>query len=143
MITMTQDQAGEVLSLTISDGRRTRTYSAGQLLDALARADRLARRITQDPIEPAPYVALDTLLVNVAEQFHVPIAVITGASRAQGATQARFALVKVARRSGHTLTAIGALLGGRDHTTIMHAETRADELARTDPWYAERLAALL
>lgn len=143
MITTTLDPAGELLTLTIAAGPRSRTYTACELLEALAKADRYARRIAQEPVEHTPYVALDALLAHVAEQFHVPADVITGQSRAQSATQARFALVKVARRAGHTLVAIGAALGGRDHTTIMYAEDRADELARRLPWYAERLAALL
>jgi chromosomal replication initiation ATPase DnaA len=142
MITATLDQTGEVLSITIGDGRRTRTYRAAQILDALALADRRARQIVRQD-EMLPYVEIGDLLVKAAELFRLPIAAIVGPSRQRRITLARFAVARAARRAGHTWVAIGEALGGRDHTTIIAAEQRAADLEQTDRWFATQMAALL
>lgn len=138
MITATQNEHGELLTLTITAGRRSRTYTAVELLEALAKAD-----LPPTNVPSAPYVALDELLQRTAEHFRMPMKVITGKSRAQAVAQARFALVYAARRCGHTTIAIGQILGGRDHTTVVYGEERAYCLARTHAWFAKRLAAIM
>jgi chromosomal replication initiation ATPase DnaA len=86
---------------------------------------------------------LQDILIKASGLFDVPIKVIIGHSRKRRHCEARFAVVYAARQQRWTLDEIGALLDGRDHSTILHAMERADALARTDAWYAERLAALL
>jgi hypothetical protein len=133
---------GELESITIRTGRRSRCYTAVELLEILARSDRKGRRVVASP-DILPYRNLADILAKAAELFDLPIVAIVGAGRHRQASRARFAVIHVARRAGHTLDAIGAALGGRDHTTIMHGDERALIVARCDPRYAARLAQLV
>jgi chromosomal replication initiation ATPase DnaA len=86
---------------------------------------------------------LQDILIKASGLFDVPIKIIIGHSRKRRHCEARFAVIYAARQQRWTLQEIGALLDGRDHTTVMNGLARAAELAQTDAWYAARLAALL
>lgn len=85
------------------------------------------------------------ILIKTAELFDVTIAQLCAAGRCKDrVSEARFAAVYAARQLTHySLQEIGAVLGGRDHTTILYAEQRATALAQSSRWFAERLAQLL
>jgi chromosomal replication initiator protein len=85
------------------------------------------------------------ILTKTAELFDVTINQLRAPGRCKArVSQARFAAVYAARRlTRYSQTEIGEVLGGRDHTTILNAERQAAALAQADPWFAERLAALL
>lgn len=63
----------------------------------------------------------------------IPEQDIKGRSRLSHYTHIRFAITWVALRQGWSTTQVGIALGGRDHSTIIHARDRAEyTLARED-----------
>ena len=83
------------------------------------------------------------LIDETARIFSLKSAEITGPSRQSYVARARFALCAALRERGASYPQIGKWLGGRDHTTIIHAVERARYIAERDQRYAsaiERLA---
>lgn len=83
----------------------------------------------------------------VARYFQVTLRDLTGVSRRRNIVRAR-ALAAYLIRTIHAapLAEIGSHLGGRDHTTVLHALRRANNLLETDPEFkraAVKLTALL
>ncbi len=76
---------------------------------------------------------MNDILDRVADVFGVTLADLTGPRRTPDLVQARFAAAYALR--GHCqdmpLCAIGAVLGGRDHSTIINALRRAEALSPT------------
>lgn len=58
---------------------------------------------------------------------------IKGQQRQSQLCEVRAAICHVARSRGHSFPKIGRNLGGRDHTTIIHAANKADALLTRDP----------
>jgi chromosomal replication initiator protein len=82
------------------------------------------------------------ILAAVARHYKVSAEQLTGPSRARAVSVPRqLAMYLIRRETGASLPAIGELLGGRDHTTIMHGcnkietQIEADEALRRD-WLA-------
>jgi len=55
---------------------------------------------------------------------------------------ARFAIIRLARRECIPLPQIGRALGGRDHTTILHGIRRGEQLVAGDHWRGRHIAAI-
>jgi chromosomal replication initiation ATPase DnaA len=85
------------------------------------------------------------LLCQAADVFEVTVADLTGPRRTPDLVQARFAAAYALRRhcQDMPLRAIGAALGGRDHSTIIKALRRAETLAQRDTDYNAKLQALV
>ena len=84
----------------------------------------------------------EQILAAVAHHYKVSAEQLTGPSRARAVSVPRqLAMYLIRRETGASLPAIGELLGGRDHTTILHGCTKiegqieADEALRRD-WLA-------
>lgn len=74
------------------------------------------------------------IISRVCFEMGVPTGVILSDQRGRHVSRARFAISWLARRvTQKTLPIIGEVLGGRDHSTIVHAVRRADELRAQDP----------
>lgn len=85
----------------------------------------------------------DSILATAAHLFGVTPADIPGPSRVAHIAEVRHALAWVLRvELGWTLDAIGGLLGGRDHTTIMYSIARAHARKDTHAWFGERVRQL-
>jgi len=80
------------------------------------------------------------IIVLVAAHFGVPVKCLTGAIRAQRYTRPRFiAMALIRDYLGYSTPQIGRLFGGRDHTTVLAALTRAAELVAADPILAAKV----
>jgi chromosomal replication initiator protein len=95
-------------------------------------------RLFGAPADLSPQQILDA----VARHYKVSAEQLTGPSRARAVSVPRqLAMYLIRRETGASLPAIGELLGGRDHTTIMHGcakietQIEADEALRRD-WLA-------
>lgn len=99
------------------------------------------------PSDLAP-VAVGDALAAVSAAFGVPVAEIVGRSRLGRVVAARQTacwLLRARPKPGgltRSFPEIGALLGGRDHSTVIYAMRRAGERAERFPDYAAALAAL-
>jgi chromosomal replication initiator protein len=78
--------------------------------------------------------ALKQILAVTARYFGITQAALTGPSRRTSLVTARNIVVHLARRfTDLSYAEIGRTLGGRDHTTIMHADRRLAEQLASDP----------
>jgi len=77
------------------------------------------------------------LIAITARLSKLSVADIVGLSRAVPIVRARQAVCHVAVSQGvHSTPQIGKVLGGRDHSTIVHANRKAKINAKRDPEYA-------
>ena len=98
---------------------------AQELLQDLLRANE--RRVTIDEIQR-----------RVAEHFNVKMAEMTSSRRARIVARPRQVAMYLAKQlTQRSLPEIGRKFGGRDHTTVMHAVKKIEELTRSDRALAE------
>ena len=106
-------------------GRDITLESAQDLLHDLVRANE--RRITIDEIQR-----------RVAEHFNIKMAEMTSSRRARVVARPRQVAMYLAKQlTSRSLPEIGRKFGGRDHTTVMHAVKKIEELAAIDRALAE------
>jgi chromosomal replication initiator protein len=106
-------------------GRDLTLETAQELLQDLLRANE--RRVTIDEIQR-----------RVAEHFNVKMAEMTSSRRARVVARPRQVAMYLAKQlTQRSLPEIGRKFGGRDHTTVMHAVKKIEELTRSDRALAE------
>jgi chromosomal replication initiator protein len=106
-------------------GREITLESAQEELHDLLRAHQ--RRITIDEIQR-----------RVAEHFNIKMAEMTSDRRARIVARPRQVAMYLAKQlTTRSLPEIGRKFGGRDHTTVMHAVRKIEELKLSDPVLAE------
>ena len=106
-----------------------------------AQADTLDRLAADDRRTAAP--TLREIATATARHFGLKLADLKSPSRRQGVVAARGATIYLARLlTRHSLEQIGRYLGGRDHTTVLHAQQRTEQLAKRDPVLRQSLAEL-
>jgi chromosomal replication initiator protein len=111
-------------------GRDITLESAQELLHDLLRANE--RRVTIDEIQKA-----------VAEHFTIKMAEMTSSRRARIVARPRQVAMYLAKQlTSRSLPEIGRKFGGRDHTTVMHAVKRIEELIASDRAIAEDVEVL-
>ncbi len=106
-------------------GRPVTLDSAQELLHDLLRAN--DRRVTIDEIQK-----------KVAEHYNIKIADMHSARRSRSVARPRQVAMYLAKQlTARSLPEIGRKFGGRDHTTVMHAVRKIDELCSGDRSFAE------
>jgi chromosomal replication initiator protein len=106
-------------------GRDITLESAQELLHDLLRANE--RRVTIDEIQK-----------RVAEHFNIKMAEMTSSRRARVVARPRQVAMYLAKQlTSRSLPEIGRKFGGRDHTTVMHAVRKIEELIASDRALAE------
>ncbi len=85
--------------------------------------------------------SFDRILQAVASRYGVRPGDITGSGRAKQIARARQAALLLGRRlTGHSLVALGGMVGGRDHSTVLYGIRQAEERCEQDPDYAREIA---
>jgi chromosomal replication initiator protein len=88
-------------------------------------------------------VTIDEIQRRVAEHFNIRFAEMTSARRARAFARPRQVAMYLSKQlTSRSLPEIGRKFGGRDHTTVMHAVRRIEELKETDPVLAEDIELL-
>jgi chromosomal replication initiator protein len=106
-------------------GRTISLESAQEVLHDLLRAN--DRRITIDEIQK-----------RVAEHYNIRLSDMHSARRARAVARPRqVAMFLCKQLTPRSLPEIGRKFGGRDHTTVMHAVRKIEELRATDRTLAE------
>ena len=83
-------------------------------------------------------VTIEEIQKRVAEHFNVRVADMHSARRARAVARPRQVAMYLAKQlTTRSLPEIGRKFGGRDHTTVMHAVRRIEELKATDHGFAE------
>jgi chromosomal replication initiator protein len=88
---------------------------------------KLAENVLKDLItdSDAPEITAATILAVASEYFSIPIDDLIGGSRSRALVNARQIAMYLCRELTElSLPKIGELFGGRDHTTVMHAERK-------------------
>jgi len=81
-----------------------------------------------------PPVPLPVIVEAVANRFDVTVEDLQGKKRSRSVTHPRHVSMYLARHlTNKSLEDIGRYFGGRDHTTVRHAQRTIDRLAQTDP----------
>lgn len=88
-------------------------------------------------------MTLRNIAGKTARHFGVPLAELRGPSRRQNIAKARGVAMHLARQlTGKSLEAVGGYFGGRDHTTVMYACRKTDELIASDATIRSAVAEL-
>ncbi|WP_421707869.1 chromosomal replication initiator protein DnaA [Algihabitans sp.] len=106
-------------------GRSVTLETTQEVLTDLLRAN--DRRVTIEEIQR-----------KVAEHFNIRITDMHSARRARSVARPRQIAMYLAKQlTSRSLPEIGRKFGGRDHTTVMHAVKKVEELKGTDHRFAE------
>jgi hypothetical protein len=99
---------------------------------------------TESPDPHMPYRPTIRRILSLVAQFHgLSTADLMSTQRTRRLTIPRQIAMALARElTPHSLAAIGKRIGGRDHTTVLHAILRVRHLAATDPKIASSIADL-
>ena len=83
-------------------------------------------------------VTIEEIQKRVAEHFNIRISDMHSARRARSVARPRQVAMYLAKQlTSRSLPEIGRKFGGRDHTTVMHAVKKVDELRDHDTIFAE------
>jgi chromosomal replication initiator protein len=83
-------------------------------------------------------VTIEEIQKRVAAHFNIRIADMHSARRARAVARPRQVAMYLAKQlTSRSLPEIGRKFGGRDHTTVMHAVKKIEELKATDSSFAE------
>jgi chromosomal replication initiator protein len=114
-----------IIAQTQLIGRDITLENAQELLQDLVRANE--RRVTIEEIQR-----------KVAQHFNIKLAEMTSTRRARVVARPRQVAMYLAKQlTPRSLPEIGRKFGGRDHTTVMHAVKKIEELIASDSSLAE------
>ncbi len=125
----------------------------GALRRVMANAHFTGRPITLDFAKEAlrDLIALQDRMVNVdniqktvAEYYKIRVADLLSNKRTRTCTRPRQIAMALAKElTNHSLPEIGQMFGGRDHTTVLHATRKVQELKDSDPKFLEDYSNLM
>jgi len=124
----------------------------GALNRVVAHAQLIGRAITLDTTQEVLHdllrandrrITIDDIQKQVAAHFNIRIADMHSARRARAIARPRQVAMYLAKQlTSRSLPEIGRKFGGRDHTTVMHAVRKVEELKEADAAFAEDLELL-
>jgi chromosomal replication initiator protein len=83
-------------------------------------------------------ITIEEIQKRVSAHFNVRIADMHSARRARAVARPRQVAMYLSKQlTSRSLPEIGRKFGGRDHTTVMHAVRKVEELKATDSSFAE------
>ncbi len=92
---------------------------------------------------PTDVISVDQLLSAVSEHTGVSVDRIIGKRRDKATAEARRIAMYMLREDAHlTSTRIGQAIGGKDHSTVLYAQKRFEQLMETDNSKRHHLAAI-
>lgn len=119
----------------------------GALNRIVAHAELVGREITLDTVQDLlrdllrasdRRISIDDIQRKVAEHYNIRIADMHSARRARLIARPRQVAMYLAKQlTARSLPEIGRKFGGRDHTTVMHAVRKVEELCGSDTGFAE------
>lgn len=119
-----------VIAPSVISGRPDPTYRVRDYI----LVNGLSPRHSHEGSAGAPRVLVSEIRDAVAAEFSLRAADLTGSRRSVGIARPRqLAMHIAARLTSRSLAEIGRLFGGRDHSTVIHAVRRIEELLATDP----------
>ncbi len=84
------------------------------------------------------HITIEEIQKKVAEHFNIRLSDMYSARRARSVARPRQIAMSLAKQlTSRSLPEIGRKFGGRDHTTVMHAVRKVEQLCETDASFAE------
>jgi len=127
----------------MSNGREVE----GALTRLVAHAQLVGRDITLDAARDVLHdllrahdrrVTIEEIQKKVAEHYNIRVSDMSSARRSRSVARPRQVAMYLSKQlTQRSLPEIGRKFGGRDHTTVMHAARKVEELCRTDSGFAE------
>lgn len=119
----------------------------GALIRVIAHSTLVGRPITLDGTHEVLHdllrandrrVTIEEIQKRVAEYYNIKLSEMSSARRAQMVARPRQVAMYLAKQlTSRSLPEIGRKFGNRDHTTVMHAVKRIDQLRQADAGFAE------
>ena len=92
---------------------------------------------------PKDVASVDEILKSISEFSGVTIDLITGKRRDKATAEARRMAMYMLREDAHLTSArVGEALGGKDHSTVLYAQKRFEQLMENDSSVRQHLAAV-
>lgn len=86
----------------------------------------------------AKQISIENIQKVVAEYYRIPLRELTGKKRNRSYARPRQVAMALSRElTSHSYPEIGQSFDGRDHSTVIHACEKIDDLKRSDPHMAE------
>ena len=120
------------------EGALNRIYAHTQLVGRAVTLES-AQEVLQDLLRSNDRrVSIDEIQKRVAEHYNLRLADMHSARRARAVARPRQVAMYLCKQlTPRSLPEIGRKFGGRDHTTVMHAVRKIEELRASDPSIAE------
>ncbi len=125
----------------------------GVLKRVIAYAQFTGRQITLELVREAikdvlalqdKLVTVDNIIKTVAEYYKIKVSDLISKRRTSSLARARQIAMALAKElTNHSLPELGRAFGGRDHTTVLHAYRKIDELKKANTGVAEDFINLL
>jgi chromosomal replication initiator protein len=115
------------------EGAQNRVLAYAQL-NQLPLTVETARKALADLTIRQAAPALDDILRGVAQHYGLDLAELSGRGRSAGVAEPRqVAMYLMREETDASFQAIGAAIGGRDHTTVLHGWEKISRLTEQDP----------
>ncbi|HWL95162.1 MAG TPA: chromosomal replication initiator protein DnaA [Phycisphaerae bacterium] len=93
-----------------------------------------------EPVAPSRHIRIQDIMTIVTARFDVKLSDLQGRKRSRSIALPRQVCMFLARQfTQHSLEEIGGFFGGRDHTTVLHANKLIAERRRSDAPFRARL----
>jgi len=104
----------------------------------------LAKEALRDlVVAPNHSISIQTIADAVLERYNARLSDLQSKRRAQSVALPRQICMYLARRlTNRSLEEIGAFFGGRDHTTVLHAERKIQQMVARDPAFRGLMEAI-
>lgn len=94
----------------------------------------LARSVVEETSGPRTELSIDDILRAVCKHFGLRVSELLSKKRSRSVAFPRQICMHLSRSlTDHSLEEIGGYFGGRDHTTVLYADTKIREQASEDP----------
>ncbi len=125
-------------NVRVLEGALIRLFAFGSLIGRPVTLE-MARDCLSDLLRSSERrVGLDEIIRKVADHYNLRIADLLGPRRARAVARPRQVAMYLAKQlTTKSLPEIGRGFGGRDHTTVIHAVRRVEELLASDAQLAE------
>lgn len=103
-------------------------------------AERVIKRAVKIDDKP---LTIDDILETVCNHFNVTVSAVNGRSRKQDLVMARQLSMYLAQKyTKMPASRIGKLVGGRDHSTVIHSCTRIEERLKADSMFSNEVMSI-
>lgn len=125
------------------EGALKRVVAHAQLIGAAITLDQ-AQEVLKDILSSLQKrLTIDDIQRRVAEHYDIRLLDMASSRRARAVARPRQVAMYLAKQlTERSLPEIGRKFGGRDHTTVMYAVKKIDELCQADPAFGEEVSLL-